>query len=264
MGLEFCTIASGSSGNSLYIGTEHTRILIDAGVSGKRITEGLGTVGVVGNQVDALFITHEHLDHVKGAGVFSRRFDVPVYATMETWDAMEDTLGKIAPRNRRYVYEGEPCVINDMCINPFSIPHDAANPVGYGVTVGDKKVTVATDIGHVTDALRENLTDSDILLLEANHDEELLKKGSYPWRLKQRILGEKGHLSNKTAGALLSEIMSGRLKHVFLGHLSEENNRPHLAYETVADILENNHIKLGGSLKMDMAARYSNGVKVTI
>ncbi len=264
MGLEFCTIASGSSGNSLYIGTQHTRILMDAGVSGKRIVEGLESAGVSGSQIDALFITHEHTDHIKGAGVFSRRFDVPIYATMETWEAMEDSLGKITPGNRRYVYEGEPCVINDMCIKPFSIPHDAANPVGYSVTAANKKVTVATDIGHVTDTLRENITDSNILLLEANHDEELVKTGSYPWRLKQRILGENGHLSNKTAGALLSEIMSGRLQHIFLGHLSEENNCPHLAYETVADILEKNHIKLGGMLKMDMAARYSNGVKVII
>lgn len=264
MEMEFCTIASGSSGNSLYVGSRHTKILIDAGVSGKRITEGLAQMELSGEKIDALFITHEHLDHIKGAGVFSRKFDVPIYATMETWAAMEENLGKIAPRNKRFVYAGETCVINDLCIHPFSIPHDAADPVGYSVTAEKKKITVATDIGHVTDTLRENLEGSHVLLLEANHDEELLRKGSYPWHLKQRILGERGHLSNKSAGALLSEVVTGNLRHVFLGHLSEENNRPYLAYETVEDILEKNHIRLGGSLKMDMAARYSNGVKVTI
>ena len=120
--MDFCTIASGSSGNSLFMGTEHTKILIDAGVSGKRILEGLEKLSLTGDQIDALFITHEHIDHVKGAGVFSRKFDVPIYATMETWDAMEGILGKIAPRNKRFVYEGEPCVINDLCVKPFAIP----------------------------------------------------------------------------------------------------------------------------------------------
>lgn len=262
--MDFCTIASGSSGNSLFMGTEHTKILIDAGVSGKRILEGLEKLSIAGDQIDALFITHEHIDHVKGAGVFSRKFDVPIYATMETWDAMEGSLGKIAPRNKRFVYEGEPCVINDLCVKPFAIPHDAAAPVGYSVFAGEKKITVATDIGHVTDTIRENITDSDILLLESNHDEDMVKKGRYPWNLKQRILGERGHLSNRTAGALLAEVMSGKMKHIFLGHLSEENNSPYLAYETVAEILERNRIKLGGALKMDMAARNSNGAKVTI
>lgn len=198
----FCTIASGSSGNSLFMGTKHTKILIDAGVSGKRILEGLEKLSLTGDQIDALFITHEHIDHVKGAGVFSRKFDVPIYATMETWDAMEGILGKIAPRNKRFVYEGEPCVINDLCVKPFAIPHDAAAPVGYSVFAGEKKITVATDIGHVTDTIRENITDSDILLLESNHDEDMVKKGRYPWNLKQRILGERGHLSNRTAGRI--------------------------------------------------------------
>ena len=262
--MEFCTIASGSSGNSLYIGTKHTRILIDAGVSGKRLTEGLAQLSLQGGDIDALFVTHEHFDHIKGAGVFSRKFDVPIYATMETWDAMEENLGKIAAWNKRYVYEGETCVINDLCVRPFSIPHDAANPVGYSVSAQQKKITVATDIGHVTDIIRENITDSDVLLLEANHDEELLRKGGYPWHLKQRILGERGHLSNRTAGELLAEVMSGKMKHIFFGHLSEENNRPYLAYETVEEILQTHHIRLGGALRMDMAARHSNGAKVTI
>ncbi len=262
--LEFYTIASGSSGNSTYIGSQHTRILIDAGVSGKRITDSLESLGLQGEQIDALFITHEHTDHIKGAGVFSRKFHVPIYATEETWHNMESSLGKIAPHNKRFVYPDEMCIINDLCIRPFSIPHDTPNPVGYSVFAEQKKVTVATDIGHITENLKENITDSDVLLLEANHDERLVEQGKYPWSLKQRILGENGHLSNKNAGKLLTEILTGKTQYIFLGHLSQENNRPYLAYETVQDILEQNQIKLGGRLKMDMAARYSNGVKVEI
>lgn len=264
MRLEFCTIASGSSGNCTYIGTEYTKILIDAGVSGKRIEEGLAELKLTGGEIDALFITHEHLDHIKGAGILSRRFDIPVFATADTWTAMEGALGKIAPGNRRIVYADEVCPINDLCVKPFAIPHDAAEPVGYTVCCGDKKVALATDIGHVTDTIRENITDSDLLLLESNHDVELLQKGGYPRHLKQRILGEKGHLSNRAAGELLAEVMCGKLKYVFLGHLSEENNDPHLAYETVEAILQKNQIRVGTDLKMDMASRGRNSVRVEL
>ena len=264
MRLEFCTIASGSSGNCTYIGSDHTKILIDAGISGKRITEGLADLKLTGNDIDAMFITHEHVDHIKGAGIFSRRFDVPIYATAETWAAIGDGIGKIAPSNKRIIYADEMCPINDLCIKPFEIPHDAAEPVGYNIFAGEKKITLATDIGHVTDTLREHIEGSDLLLLESNHDEEMVKRGSYPWHLKQRILGAKGHLSNIAAGKLLSEVMTGKMKYVFLGHLSDENNNPHLAYETVEQILRKNHIEVGTHLKMDMANRFHNGLKIEL
>lgn len=264
MTVEFCTLVSGSSGNSTYIGTKHTKILVDAGVSGKRIEEGLAGLRLTGHDIDGLFITHEHLDHIKGAGIFSRRYNVPIYATCATWEAMQEQLGKIAPGNRRFVYAGEHCVINDLCVKPFVIPHDAAEPVGYNIFAGKEKVTVATDIGHVTDAVREGIAGSRILLLEANHDEELLRKGNYPWHLKQRILSEKGHLSNRTAGALLAEVMDGKLEHVFLGHLSEENNEPHLAFETVSRILGEHKVEIGRHIQMDMAYRHTNGKKIEI
>lgn len=264
LGLEFCTIASGSGGNCTYVGTDYTKILIDAGISGKKIEEGLAELKLMGNEIDALFITHEHSDHIKGVGILSRRFDIPVFATAETWTAMKDSLGKIAPGNQRIVYADEVCAINDLCVKPFAIPHDAAEPVGYTVFAGDKKVTLATDIGHVTDTIRENIEGSDLLLLESNHDVDLLQKGSYPLRLKRRILGEKGHLSNTAAGELLAEVMTGKMKYVFLGHLSEENNNPHLAYETVEGILHKKQIEVGSHLKLDMASRFRNGVKVEL
>lgn len=264
MRLEFCTIASGSSGNCTYIGSDHTKILVDAGISGKKITEGLAELHLTGNDIDALFITHEHVDHIKGAGILSRRFDIPIFATADTWAAMEDSLGKIAPSNKRIVYADEVCAVNDICVKPFAIPHDAAEPVGYTIFGGEKKIALATDIGHVTDTIRENIEGSDLLLLESNHDVEMVKKGSYPWHLKQRILGERGHLSNAAAGELLAEVMTGKTKYVFLGHLSDENNNPHLAYETVEEILRKNRIAVGTDLKMDMANRFCNGLKVEL
>lgn len=264
LAVEFCTLVSGSSGNSTYIGTKHTRILIDAGVSGKKIQECLAELKLTGNDIDGLFITHEHLDHIKGAGIFSRRFDVPIYATYETWMAMEDTLGKISQGNKRFVYPGENCIINDICVKPFSIPHDAVEPVGYNIFAGGKKVTLATDIGHITEEIQESIAQSEILLLEANHDEEMVHKGGYPWHLKKRILSDNGHLSNKKAGELLSAVVDGKMKHVFLGHLSQENNEPHLAFDTVEKILQKNKIQVGKHIKMDMAYRHNTGLKVEI
>ena len=140
MRLEFCTIASGSSGNCTYIGSEHTKILIDAGISGKKIEEGLAELKLTGDQIDALFITHEHADHIKGAGILSRRFDIPIFATAETWAAMEGSLGKIAPSNKNIIYADEMCPINDICVKPFEIPHDTAEPVGYSIYAGEKKI----------------------------------------------------------------------------------------------------------------------------
>lgn len=260
----FCPLTSGSSGNSTFVASGGTRILIDAGVSGKRIQEALASLNIDGNTIDALFITHEHADHIKGAGILSRRFDIPIYATAGTWEAMEGQLGTIARQNRHIVYSGENCIINDICVKPFAIPHDAAEPVGFSVFADNIKMTIATDIGHVTDGVRENIAGSDILLLEANHDEEMLKNGPYTWSLKKRILGDFGHLSNVTAGNLLSDIMDDRLKHVFLGHLSAENNTPHIAYDTVEAVLNENKIHVGRDMKMDMALRYSVSRAVNI
>ncbi len=256
--MKFCPIASGSSGNSLYIGTEYTNILIDAGLSGKRIKTGLDELNVDGRDIDAIFITHEHKDHIKGAGILSRRYDIPIYATFGTWEGMKEEIGAVAPKNIKYVYDGENCVINDICVRPFEISHDAAEPVGFNIFAQDHKISVATDMGHVSERVKECIADSEILLLEANHDVQMLKKGPYPWYLKQRILGDKGHISNEAAGNVLCEIMSGILKYVYLGHLSEENNIPYLAFETVEEILKKSNIKLGGALKMDLASRYSN------
>lgn len=255
--IRFCPIVSGSSGNSVYIGTDYTHLLIDAGVSGKTIQGGLSALNVQGVMLDGIFVTHEHSDHVKGVGVLSRRFDLPVYATEGTWNAMESSLGQIARKNKKIIYSGEKLEINDLIISPFDIPHDAAEPVGYSVMAGDIKMTVATDLGHITDAVKNGIAHSDILLLEANHDVNMLKCGTYPYSIKQRILGEFGHLANENAGRLLSQMATKRLKHVFLGHLSAENNTPSIAYKAVENILNENGIKVGRDFSMEMASRHS-------
>lgn len=256
MAINFCSIASGSSGNSIYVGGVYTHILIDAGLSGKKITDGLKKINISGDKINAIFITHEHSDHIKGAGILSRRYNIPIYATAGTWIGMEEKLGDIEQENKRFVLKDEDCVIGDLCIHAYEIPHDANEPVGYSIMDGKNKVTVATDIGHITNIIKANIKGSNALLLEANHDVNMLKAGNYPYHLKRRILGKFGHLSNESSGNLLAEVVDGKLKHILLGHLSQENNFPDLAFETVAGILKTNGISLGSYLEMDMAPRY--------
>ncbi len=255
MSLEFATIASGSDGNCVYVGTKYTKILVDAGISGKSIEAGLNAIGVSGSEIDALFITHEHSDHIKGAGVFTRKYGTPIYATYGTWNGGEYKMGKINPLSRMVVSSGENIIINDICLCPFDIPHDANEPVGYNIMTDRHKVTIATDIGHVTKTVLDSLSESNILLLESNHDVDMLINGSYPEPLKRRIYGDEGHLSNETAGKLLACVMCGKLSNVVLGHLSKENNTEKLAYDTVESILNKYKIKLGTYLNMSVAPR---------
>ena len=253
--VRFCPVASGSSGNSIFVSTGGTRILIDAGVSGKKIEEGLKAINEDAANIDAIFVTHEHKDHIKGVGILSRRFDIPIYATEGTWEAMACDLGAISRKNRCVIYSGENNVINDMCVKAFDIPHDAAQPVGYSIFAGGVKMSVATDMGHYNDEIKENIAQSNILLVEANHDIDMLKKGSYPYVLKQRILGLNGHLANITAGSLLGDIMCEKVRHVFLGHLSSDNNTPQKAYDTVKEVLKSRNISVGKDVVLEMAKR---------
>ena len=264
MGVRFCPLVSGSSGNSTYISNGDTRILIDAGITCKQLTEHLRQIDVDPATIDALFITHEHSDHIKGAGVLSRKYNIPIYTTPGTWQGIGDLCGEIAPENKRIINSGEMMAFGDLCVKPFDIPHDTIEPVAYSVFTEDRKVTVATDIGHITETIRENIYKSDILLFESNHDIEMLKHGKYPAMLKRRILGDKGHICNAVSGETISEIMDGTLKYIFLGHLSRENNEPHLAYETVEKILESNGIKVGKDVQLDMASSYTNSLDIQL
>ena len=233
--MRLCSIASGSSGNCIYVGSDCAHVLIDAGISGRRVEAGLNSLELTGRDLDGILITHEHSDHIKGLGVIARKYGIPIYATGGTVDAMvrSGSLGKIPEGIFREIREDEPFLIKDLVVNPFTIPHDAAQPVGYRLECGEHSVEIATDLGKYNEYIIENLQNLDALLLEANHDIRMLQVGRYPYYLKQRIMGDRGHLSNENAGQLLCRLLHDNLKAVFLGHLSKENNYEELAYETV-------------------------------
>lgn len=253
--IKFCSLFSGSSGNALFIGTEKTKLLIDAGLSGKRILEALCSIGESPAELSAILITHEHVDHVRGAGIVSRKQNVPIYANEATWQAMECGLGPVKLENRCAFCTGEEFEIGDICIRPFAIPHDAAEPVGYNFFAQGKKITTATDIGHMNKELLPYIEGNDLLLLESNHDTEMLKVGPYPWPLKKRILGDHGHLSNEIAAKVIAYLAEKGGKRFILGHLSHENNFPELAYQTALNALNEKQIVVGGDITLEVALR---------
>ena len=233
--MRLCSIASGSSGNCIYVGSEATHLLVDAGISGKRTESGLKELGLTGRDIDGILITHEHADHINGLGVLARKYEIPIYATSGTIRAIKNTsgLGDLDGELFHEVWEDKKLILKDLTVNPMHISHDAAQPVGYRISYGNRKVAVCTDLGIYNDYTVECLKGMDAVLLEANHDVNMLQVGPYPYYLKQRILGEKGHLSNENSGRLLCRILHDRLQTVLLGHLSKENNLPELAYESV-------------------------------
>ena len=233
--LQSKTAELGNNKASLKGISEEAHVLVDVGISGKSIEKGLNSLDLTGKDVDGILITHEHSDHIKGLGVISRKYGIPIYTTGGTADAMlrMKSLGKMPEGLIHEIREDEPFGIKDLTVNPFTIPHDAAQPVGYRLECGEHSVGIATDLGKYNDYIVKNLENLDAVLLEANHDIRMLQVGKYPYYLKQRILGDRGHLSNENAGRLLCRILHDNLKAVFLGHLSRENNYEELAYETV-------------------------------
>lgn len=233
--MRLCSIASGSSGNCIYVGSDATHLLVDVGISGKRTESGLNYLGLTGQDIDGILVTHEHADHINGLGVIARKYGIPIYATKGTIEAIKCSggVGEIDEGLFREVYEDEKLIIKDLVINPMKVAHDAAQPVAYRVSYGRKKVAICTDLGHFTDYTVDCLRGMDVLFLEANHDVNMLQVGPYPYHLKQRILGDKGHLSNENSGRLLSRVLHDGVQSIILGHLSKENNLPELAYESV-------------------------------
>ncbi|MBD5500032.1 MAG: MBL fold metallo-hydrolase [Lachnospiraceae bacterium] len=233
--MRLCSIASGSSGNCIYAGSDSTHILVDVGISGKKTEEGLRELDLSMRDIDGIFITHEHADHIAGLGVLARKYEIPIYATKGTIEAVQNTssVGKISKELFHIVQPDEKIIIKDLVCNPMRISHDAADPVAYRISHGRKRAAIVTDLGNYNDYTVESLRGMDVLFLEANHDVNMLQVGPYPYYLKQRILGDRGHLSNERAGQLLCRLLHDKLQAVVLGHLSKENNLPELAYETV-------------------------------
>ncbi len=233
--MELCSIASGSSGNCIYAGTENSHILVDAGISGKRIENGLNEIGLKTAEIQGILVTHEHVDHIRSLGVLARRYGIPVYATRGTlhWIFEHQAIGKVDESLFHVIAPEQEFDIGDMTICPVRTSHDAAEPVAYLMRQGEKTMAVLTDLGKYDEDLIDKLQGLDVLLLEANHDVHMLQAGSYPYYLKRRILGERGHLSNESSGRLLGRLLHDHFQKVVLGHLSKENNYPELAFEAV-------------------------------
>ena len=237
--MDFYSIASGSSGNCIYIGSDHSCVLIDAGISYKRILEGLHRIGKSAQDITAILVTHEHSDHISGLGVLSRKIQVPIYATAPTIRQIMrySPLGKVDESLFRTVEADLPFTVGDLDIEAFHISHDAADPVAYRIESGGRAAAVATDMGCYNGYTLAHLKDLDVVLVESNHDVNMLQVGPYPYPLKRRILSEKGHLSNVSAGMLLTQILNDHMKAAYLGHLSKTNNYEALAYATVINEL---------------------------
>jgi phosphoribosyl 1,2-cyclic phosphodiesterase len=229
--LRLCVLASGSKGNSIYLEGGGARVLIDAGLTGKELTSRLLSVGVEPETLDAVIVTHDHRDHACAAGVMARRYGLPVYTGYGTVKASEAVWGRI--EELREVEAGTVFSINGLEFYPFPIPHDAAEPMGLIFRAGDKKGGIATDLGFVTRLVRESLKRCNLLVVESNHEERMLMEGPYPWHLKQRVRGRMGHLSNLECAELLDDICHDGMEAVVLAHLSEVNNAPQVAYESV-------------------------------
>ncbi len=259
----FCSLYSGSSGNSLFVETSNTKILVDAGVSCKKIENALEDINVDPTSLNGILVTHEHIDHVQSLGTLSKKYDLPVFVNQETLDAMPKQKDKIAEKNVKLFKVTENFSIGDLEIKPFSIPHDAANPCGFNILKENKKISIATDIGHMTKNILNNLEESLFIMLEANYDPEILKCSSYPFNLKTRISGPTGHLSNELAGKTITYLLQSGLKNAMLGHLSKESNFPELAYQTVLDeLLSTNYDE--NNFKLSVASRDSHSKLITI
>ena len=261
--LNFCSLYSGSSGNSLFVETDNTKLLIDAGVSSKKIEKALNDIDVDPSSLDGILVTHEHSDHVQGLGTFSKKFDLPVFVNQETLDAMPKQRDKIADKNIKKFKVAEKFSIGDLDINPFSIPHDAANPCGFTILNENKKISIATDIGHMTNPILKSLEESLFIMLEANYDPEVLRCSPYPFTLKSRIAGPTGHLPNEMAGKTISHLLKSGLKNAMLGHLSKQSNFPELAYKTVVDeLISNNYNE--DCISLSVASRDNHSKIITI
>ncbi|MBR2743551.1 MAG: MBL fold metallo-hydrolase [Clostridia bacterium] len=262
--LKFTTLFSGSSGNCSFITDGRTRILIDAGVSCKRISEALRALGEDAAAVDALLITHEHIDHVKGVDVLCRKYGIPLYANEYTLHDM--ALSPKAAESARIIRKNAPFAVGDIEIAPFSTPHDAADPLGFVFRDEKtrKRLGFASDLGHVSVEVSSALSGCDALYIESNHDVGMLLTGRYPDYLKRRVAGRNGHLSNDDCAAFLAHSVQMGTTQAMLGHLSRENNLPRLAYDTGINVLRESGINAGEDVRLYVAPASYKSEAITV
>ncbi len=241
-------LASGSKGNCILVRSDSAKILIDAGLSGIKIWNAMDSLGLIKEKVDCLFISHDHSDHVKGAGIVARKLMIPIYITEETYLRSENKLGDV-DKNLKHFEVGDSIIINDLVVETFPSSHDAVDSCNFIVRQVDNdkaKLAICTDLGYSTRVTLNRIAGCTSIIIESNHDEMMLHNGPYPWDLKQRIRSNKGHLSNKQAVGVINSILHGDLRNVILAHLSEENNTPELAEKTTRDYLES--VRFQGNL----------------
>ncbi|MBC2368470.1 MBL fold metallo-hydrolase [Listeria booriae] len=248
--LRFSILASGSSGNATLIETANQTILVDCGLSGKKIENLFDEVGRSMTDVDAILVTHEHVDHIKGLGVLARRYEVPIYANAKTWAAMEPSIGEINSA-QKFQFDMETVKsFGSLQVESFGVSHDAAEPMFYIFHSGKKKFVMITDTGYVSDRMKGHIANADAYLFESNHDVGMLRMGRYPWNVKRRILGDEGHVSNEDAGIAMSEVIGDATKRIYLGHLSKDNNMKDLARMSVSQTLAGEGIIVGEQIEL--------------
>lgn len=260
MEMYFCPLFSGSSGNALFLQYGNTRLLIDAGKPGKQVEGALRGIGVEPETISGILITHEHSDHIQGAGVLARKYSIPLYATSGTWAAMDGKIGKVPMEFRREIQAEGEFYLGDVGVVPFPIPHDAADPVGFRLYGGSLSVSTATDLGHFSNFVFSQIAGSDLILLESNHDPEMLKANPrYNAALKARILGDHGHLSNESCAEALIRLIEAGTGTILLGHLSGENNTPELARSVSVRRMAKEGIRAGQDIQLSVALRDQPG-----
>jgi len=260
--MKFCVLGSGSKGNATYLESGGTSILIDAGMSGKELDKRLSAIGVELSAIDAILVTHEHNDHIQGVGILSRRAGIPVYANSATFSAAAKIVNRLFSYNE--FETGGTFYFRNLEIHPFSISHDTEDPVGFRISDGEVSFGYCTDTGKVSRLMLHRLASCQALVLESNHDIEMLQNGTYPPYLKQRIRSSHGHLDNTQTAVFLKELVHEKLQHVVLAHLSEENNHPEIAFHAAAEALNSNFGCREDTVQISVACQGSVGELISL
>ncbi len=256
--LKFICLGSGSSGNSYFLFSENFGILIDAGIGIRLLKKHFRAIGMTFDRINAILVTHDHADHIKAVGALANDYKLPVYATKEVHEGINRNYSvttKLHADLVRYIEKEKDFVLGDFTIRAFNVPHDSSDNVGYSIQYGDVNFCLLTDVGHISENIPAYISAANYLVLESNHDDNMLMMGPYPAHLKGRIRGDYGHLSNKAAACALADNMTERLRHIWLCHLSEENNHPELARKTITSHLRSFGILVGKDVHLDILRR---------
>lgn len=244
MSMRFSVLASGSTGNAFYIESQETKLLVDAGLSGKQMDRLFQEIGADPSDLDGILVTHEHTDHIKGLGILARKYKLPIYANTKTWQAMEKGIGKLDLEQKFHFEANQVQTFGHIDVESFSVSHDAVDPMFFTFHHENKKVALVTDLGYVSEKIKKTIEGANAFVFEANHDISMLQMGGYPWSVKRRILGDYGHVSNEDCGLALSDVITNETQRVYLAHLSKDNNMKELARMSVDQVLQERGIHM--------------------